>query len=160
MVANPIASAAEAGDTTPHITGVVFYRLKSGASVILRGLNIYLLKAPGPMNDVDSKSYLGIQVQLATLKTTIALHEAVGDCPTVDELEKLVGKTAKYKVTTNIDAKYSFEGIPEGDYRVLAFLNTAGAKGVWDIPVNVHDKLIKLDLDNSNISMLCDISAR
>ena len=154
LAAAPIASAAETADATPQISGVVFYRLRSGASVILRGLTIYVVEQSEVLNNP------GIVVQLATLKINVQTGEIVGDCHRLDGLNKLIEKSAKYKTTTNIDAKYSFQGLGQGDYYIFAFLEAAGAEGIWDMPVKVRDKAIELNLDNSNISAVCDLSAR
>jgi hypothetical protein len=153
IAADPIASAAESGDTTPQISGVVFYRLKSGDSVILRGLTVYVV------DDSEVRNNPGIVLQLATLKMTMQTGEIMEDCDRLGGLNKLIETSAIYKTTTNIDAKYSFQGLAQGDYHVFAFLGTRAANGVWDIPVKLRDKPVKLDLDNSNISGICDGTA-
>ena len=147
-----VLGADEGGETKTQLSGVVFYRLKSGESLILRGLNIYVV------DESEVRNNPGIVVDSATLKITAAMAEVLGDCSRVTGGEKLIAKSATYKATTNIDAKYSFQGLAEGDYHVFAFLNSSAANGVWDIAVKLRDQPVKLDLDNSNISAVCDVS--
>src|SRR5260370_7310270 len=154
IAADPIATPAESGDTTPQISGVVFYRLKSGDAVILRGLTVYVV------DEWEVRKKPGIVLQVATLKMTMQTGEIMEDCDRLGALNKLIEKNAIYKTTTNIDAKYSFQGLAQGDYHVFAFLGARAANGVWDIPLKLPDKPIKLDLDNSNVSGICDVTAR
>lgn len=67
-----------------------------------------------------------------------------------EQLELLVQHGVVIKVRTDVDGRYGVQGLPRGEYYVLARLTVFDKSLCWLVPVTVGFRQRKVDLSNSN----------
>ena len=156
-----------------RVSGSVFYRKKSGDSLILRGLPVYLLTPEEAGSkftpEMASKPTETLQwitgLDCANLDLTWPLHmveqDGVGrffrDFDEVAEKMKTYASRARLKTTTNIDGKYLITGVSFGSYHLFAVFEAADVRGYWYLKLDVAGDHT-LDLDNATITKVFDVS--
>jgi hypothetical protein len=157
-----------------RVSGSVFYRKKSGDSIILRGLPVYLLtpeeagtKFTPEMASKPTETLQSIiGMQGASFDVMWPTHMLVRDgvdrffldFDQVAEKMKRYASQARLKATTNIDGKYLITGVSPGTYHLFAVFESADVRGYWYLKVNITGDET-LDLDNGTITKVFDVSA-
>jgi hypothetical protein len=156
-----------------RVSGSVFYRKKSGDSIILRALPIYLLtpeeagsKFTPEMASKPTETLEWIMgMNGASFDLMWPTHMLVRDgaerffrdFDQVAEKMKNYASRARLKTTTNIDGKYLITGVSPASYHLLAVFEAADVRGYWYLKLDVVGDHT-LDLDNATITKVFDVS--
>jgi hypothetical protein len=156
-----------------RVSGSVFYQKKSGDSIILRALPVYLLtpeeagsKFTPEMASKPTETLewiMGMNGASFDLMwpTHMLVRDGVSrffrDFDQVAEKMKSYASRARLKTTTDIDGKYLITGVSPGSYHLFAVFEAADVRGYWYLKLDVASDHT-LDLDNSTITKVFDVS--
>jgi hypothetical protein len=156
--------AAAKAATTPEptkktsVSGAVYYRRRSGDSIILRAITVALVHQ-SEMEPFDK--VMALEMPLTDLSWKSAFVDEGASF--FRSFDKTLGRLQDYttgassKTTTNVDGKYAFADIDAGNYRLFAILDTSDVKGFWYVDVDVSGEH-SVDLNNSNITKVYDLA--
>jgi len=168
--------AKESSNTKEHtgqITGFVYVTKGSGESNILRGQQMFLIRADSlfeedrilikhMLDEFSAAFQKGLRLidEDDTPDEQLIQYGLIGvRLSTFDVLDSLLynyySQSSFVSTYTDVDGKYKFSGLPSGTYAIYSRFHTHFDVVYWLVDVKIsQNKITKLDLSNYNLTFL------
>jgi hypothetical protein len=150
------AAACGGGPEHGRVAGDVFVALETGEEVNVGGERVHLLPEAAGLDSAlasiceQRRRELARVEQEADTARAAALRREAVDRAWRSRAE-LLGSRARQAAVTGADAKFAFDSVPAGEYRVWADARVQGQRWTWLHPIEVRGgDSLRVSLDNAN----------